>query len=88
MNKIIKDIEVNNGQHLLITDDRDGITMVSDNRKYYFTDGEIVMACNLLRYMLDEDMKSVYLFNPLRNMENYLHSLLLTGDIEEFQIFQ
>lgn len=86
MNKIIKDIEVNNGQHLLITDDRDGIIIVSDNRKDYFTDGEIVMALNLLRYMLDNDMKSVYL---IEEQKKYIYSNPIAAhDLEEFRIFQ
>ena len=93
MVKHIKNIEVNNKCYIELSANNYGIVVSGHDedgaihRSDLFSDGEIVMALNLLRYMRDEGMKSVYLFNPLRDMKNY-QVPLLNGDIEEFQIFQ
>ena len=86
-----KIIEVNNGRNIEINFTNGGciVSTTEDGeteRRDRFDDGEIVMAINLLRYMRDEDMKSVYLFN--QETARYLDNLLRYGDIEDFRIFQ
>ena len=88
-----KIIEVNNGRNIEINFTNGGciVTTTEDGkteRRDSFDDGEITMAINLLRYMRDEGMKSVYLFNRERRTDTYLSSLISTGDIEDFRIFQ
>ena len=86
-----KIIEVNNGRNIEINFTNGGciVSTTEDGkaeRRDSFDDGEIIMAINLLRYMRDEDMKSVYLFN--QETARYLDNLLRYGDIEDFRIFQ
>lgn len=81
-------IEVNNGRYIEITENF--VTNYGSNgeieRRDYFSDGEIVMALNLLRYMKDYDMKSAYLFDA--STRHYLRNLIDNGDVEEMRIFQ
>lgn len=85
-------IEVNNNGYVEIEESGYGIRVTSCDadgtveRKDGFTEGEIIMILNLLRYMRDSDTKSVYLFDEYTR--NYLDNLLRHGDIEEFRIFQ
>ena len=85
-------IEVNNNGYVEIEESGYGIRVTSCDtdgtveRKDGFTEGEIIMVLNLLRYMRDSDTKSVYLFDE--HTRNYLDNLLRYGDIEEFRIFQ
>ena len=85
-------IEVNNNGYVEIEKSAYGIRVTSCDadgtieRKDGFTEGEIIMVLNLLRYMRDSDTKSVYLFDE--HTRNYLDNLLRNGDIDEFRIFQ
>ena len=85
-------IEVNNNGYVEIEESGYGIRVTSRDadgtveRKDGFTEGEIIMVLNLLRYMRESDTKSVYLFDDYTR--NYLDNLLRHGDIEEFRIFQ
>ena len=88
-----KIIEVNNGRNIEITFTNGGCIVATTEdgkkeRRDSFDDGEITMAINLLRYMRDEGMKSVYLFDRERGTDTYLRSLISSGDIEDFRIFQ
>ena len=85
-------INVNNNGYVEIEKSAYGIRVTSCDadgtieRKDGFTEGEIIMVLNLLRYMRDSDTKSVYLFDEYTR--NYLDNLLRNGDIDEFRIFQ
>ena len=88
-------INVNNGRFLEIERRRPsnyGITVASCDSNGYverrdgFDEGEIVMAINLMRYMRDNGMKSVYLMDDLTR--DHLRNLIDSGCLEEFTIFQ
>lgn len=85
-------INTNNKGFVEIERTKHGISVASCDEQGYvtrrdgFDEGEIIMALNLLRYMRDEDQKSVYLIDE--NTRNYLRNLINNGDMEEYRIFQ
>lgn len=89
-------IEVNNGGYIKIEYDGYGITVTScdhtgqiDRLDRFYND-EIVMALNLLRYMRDNDRKSVYLrgWENAESFNRVFGNLIQNEDFEEFRIFQ
>jgi len=86
-------IEVNNGRAINLTDDRGYLKVehlnsdgTVDGYPDYYSEGEIVMALNLLSYMKQDDRKSVYLLDE--SGERYFGNCIRNGDLEEFRIFQ
>ena len=83
-------INVNNNGFVEIERTGYGISVASCDdkgvveRRDGFTEGEIISALNLLRYMRDCDTKTVYLFDE--HTREYLVNLLRSGDIEEFPV--
>jgi len=82
-----KRIDVNNSNFIEIESKGGGVSVASCDkmgyveRRDYFDDGEIVMALNLLRYMRDQGMKTVYLIHTPDEQTG-------TRDMEDFRIFQ
>jgi len=85
-------IEVNNGGYIEIGRKGWEIFVESYDHKGNledregFSEGEIVMALNLLRYMKDNNLKDVYLMQDY--IRNYCRNLIDNGDIEEFRILE
>lgn len=93
----MKRIEVNNGCTVEIEDSPGGVTVRhrNDHGDFIdidtdqFTDGEIVMALNLLRYMREQDSKCAYVL-PYREEEyrRFFSTNIDHGNLVEFQIFE
>ena len=91
----MKKIEVNNGRHIEIESTPYGISVSHfDGKGEYeegerFSDGEIVMALNLLRYMRDQNSTCAYVM-PWREEEGrrFFRNNIDHGDLVEFRIFQ
>lgn len=87
----MKRIEVNNGRFLNLENSRGGVTVTTCDydgemeRRDYFSDGEITMVLNLLRYMKDNDFSRVWLME--KSTEDYLNNLIRNGDMIDFQLF-
>ena len=87
----MKRIEVNNGGFIEMENVAGGLKVAScDHKGYverrdYFSDGEITMVLNLLRYMKDNDLSRVWLME--KSTEDYLNNLIRNGDMIDFQLF-
>ena len=85
-------IEVNNGRHIEIEERSGGVRVShcdargSVERGDFFDEGDIVMAVNLLSYLRDNNMKTVFLMDDYT--QHYCQNLIANGDISFFQIFQ
>ena len=96
-------IEVNNGGFTDIERTKGGISVTHHGSHGYmgrgreiiyggsenYSDGEFIMALNLLQYMRDNDIKSALVpCGHEDEMHRYLSNLLDNGDLLEFRIFQ